>query len=64
LRSRINPDASYRQQIQSETEPATTIHYTGWYRTGTGAQSLSRGELGDGLGPLRDGVLGELAGED
>jgi hypothetical protein len=27
-------------------------------------QSLSRGELGDGLGALGDGVLRELAGED
>ena len=26
--------------------------------------SLSRGELGDGLGAFRDGVLGELTGED
>ena len=25
---------------------------------------LGRGELGDGLGTLRDGVLGELSGED
>ena len=26
--------------------------------------SLSRGELGDGLGAFRDGVLGKLTGED
>uniref|UniRef100_A0A8R7VDB4 Uncharacterized protein n=1 Tax=Triticum urartu TaxID=4572 RepID=A0A8R7VDB4_TRIUA len=29
-----------------------------------GAAHLGGGELGDGLGALRDGVLGELAGED
>jgi hypothetical protein len=27
-------------------------------------QHLSRGELGDSLGTFRDGVLGELTGED
>ena len=27
-------------------------------------ENLGRGELGHGLGALRDGVLGELTGED
>jgi hypothetical protein len=30
----------------------------------SGGEANLRGELGDGLGALRDGVLGELAGED
>uniref|UniRef100_A0A453FUJ9 Uncharacterized protein n=1 Tax=Aegilops tauschii subsp. strangulata TaxID=200361 RepID=A0A453FUJ9_AEGTS len=34
------------------------------FREDTRAGYLRGGELGDGLGPLRDGVLGELAGED
>jgi len=33
-------------------------------RTATPCGNLRGGELGDGLGALRDGVLGELAGED